>query len=157
EANLRGPFASAATPITGRLTRVISHYCYGHRMRRGGLPKMRALRIIWRVQDCLEGECIMSIAATAKESLAGAGWFNSLLGMWLAVSPFVLGFERSTAAMWSNIALGAAVVLITWVSGAGERPIQWLAVPVALWLFLSPFVLGFPNSALLANNIILAF
>jgi len=99
----------------------------------------------------------MSIAATAKESLAGAGWFNSLLGMWLAVSPFVLGFERSTAAMWSNIALGAAVVLITWVSGAGERPIQWLAVPVALWLFLSPFVLGFPNSALLANNIILAF
>jgi len=116
-----------------------------------------SLKIGWRVQGYVEGECIMNIGVTAKESLTGAGWFNLLLGMWLVVSPFVLGFERSSAAMWSNIAMGAAVMLITWLGGSGERPIQWVAVPVAAWLFFSPFVLGFAGKVFFANNIIMAF
>lgn len=59
--------------------------------------------------------------------------------------------------MWSNIAMGAAVVLLTLVSGSGERPIQWLIVPLAAWLFFSPFVLGFAGKVFFANNIIMAF
>ncbi|HTP00155.1 MAG TPA: SPW repeat protein [Anaerolineales bacterium] len=41
------------------------------------------------------------------------GWGNQLLGAWLAISPFVLGFAASGAAKWNDIAIGLSVIFFT--------------------------------------------
>ena len=99
----------------------------------------------------------MNKAATNKRTSAGAGWGNILLGLWVVVSPFVLGFSRNAAAMWSNIAVGAAVVFLAVASERGNGLVPALIVPLGAWLFWSPFFLGFSGAAFLANNIIMAF
>lgn len=53
--------------------------------------------------------------------------------------------------------VGIGLVLVAlaaeWIDGA----LEGLAVLLAIWLFLSPFLLGFSTSAFLANNVIMAF
>ncbi|HSU53111.1 MAG TPA: SPW repeat protein [Candidatus Dormibacteraeota bacterium] len=99
----------------------------------------------------------MNIGTTTRQSLVEGGWFNLVLGMWVIVSPFVLGFERNTAAMWSNIAVGTAVVLLALAGGRGRGSVHWLIVPLGVWLFLSSFVLAFWNKAFVLNNVIVTF
>lgn len=99
----------------------------------------------------------MNETATNKRTSAGAGWVNILLGLWVGVSPFVLGFSRNTAAMWSNIAVGVAVVFLAVASEWGNGLVPALIVPLGAWLFWSPFFLGFSDAAFLGNNIIMAF
>ena len=94
---------------------------------------------------------------TTRQSLNWGDWFNLTFGIWLIVSPFALSFERNTAAMWSNSAVGAAVILLALLSGSGKRSVQELIVPLGVWLFMSPFVLGFSGKALPSNNIIVTF
>ena len=36
-------------------------------------------------------------------------WLNLLAGIWVAVSPWVLGFAAVTSAMWVHVALGVLV------------------------------------------------
>jgi len=36
-------------------------------------------------------------------------WVNLVLGIWLIISPFVLGFTGDSAALWNNIILGILV------------------------------------------------
>ncbi len=38
------------------------------------------------------------------------------LGLWLAVSPWVLGFSALNLALWNSIAVGVVVVLLAWWS-----------------------------------------
>lgn len=45
-------------------------------------------------------------------------WFNLLIGGWLIVSPFLLGFSEQTVPTWNQIIVGAIVVLdALWVLG----------------------------------------
>jgi hypothetical protein len=43
---------------------------------------------------------------------AGASWMNIALGVWLIISPFVLGFTGMGVAMWNNVILGIIVALV---------------------------------------------
>lgn len=52
-------------------------------------------------------------------------WVNLMLGAWTIVSPWVFGYSPNGAAMWNNIILGAAVIVLAIVSGtatATEHP-----------------------------------
>lgn len=82
---------------------------------------------------------------------------NVILAIWLVVSPFVLGLSHNIALTCSNIAVGIALILVEVATELGGAALQALVVPLGVWLFASPFVLGFPNAGFLANNIILAF
>jgi len=33
----------------------------------------------------------------------GISWINILLGIWVLISPFVLGFAQAPRAMWNNV------------------------------------------------------
>ena len=44
--------------------------------------------------------------------VAWLSWLNALLGAWVMVSPWVLGFHTSEAAVWNNILLGLAVIVL---------------------------------------------
>lgn len=80
---------------------------------------------------------------------------NVLLGILVAVAPFILGFTRS-AAKWNNIGIGIALVIVALLSRR-RTEVLGLDVLVAGWLFWSPFILGFSTTAFLAVNVTMAF
>lgn len=92
-----------------------------------------------------------SRASTASELV------NVIFALWVAVSPFVLGFSQNFSATCSNIAVGIALLLVTLAATWKDQAFEGLVVPLAIWLFVSPFLLGFSSAAFLANNIIMAF
>jgi hypothetical protein len=59
--------------------------------------------------------------------------------------------------MWNNIAVGVACLLVTVLSETGSGAIQALIVPLGIWLFMSPFVLGFSRAAFVWNNVTMSF
>jgi hypothetical protein len=69
---------------------------------------------------------------------------NAILGAWLVISPWVLGFSEITVAVASTVALG--VVLIANSLGAMRLPAaweEWLDVVFGVALMLAPTVLGY--------------
>lgn len=42
----------------------------------------------------------------------GFYWTEFILGIWLLASPWVLGYWRVTSALWSEIVIGAALILL---------------------------------------------
>ena len=79
-------------------------------------------------------------------------WWNILFGIWLAASPFVIGFNNP-ALRWSNVAVGVAVVVLA-VFHPG--PVRGFPVVLGAWIFASTFVLGVLRLAAMWNNLILA-
>ncbi len=61
-------------------------------------------------------------------------WTNVVLGLWLLISPVVLGIIANGAPDWNAWALGVFIVV------------------VGAWLFFSPWVLGFADLAAAAWN-----
>lgn len=62
-----------------------------------------------------------------RGQFAGASWINFLAGIWLILSPFVLG-NFSTQAFWNNIIVGAIVLVLSFSSvmprGGGGTTIE---------------------------------
>ena len=87
-----------------------------------------------------------------------ADWVNMIIAGWMVVSPAVLGFSRH-AAMWNNVAVGIALLLLNlaMLRRLETGIIPALIIFIAAWIFLSPFVLGFSKTAFLWNNVIMAF
>jgi hypothetical protein len=71
-------------------------------------------------------------------------WTNIALGLWLLVSPWVLGFSSIAAATWNAVLLGIAIVVLEFSDVLVPDP--WperVSLPVGLWVIVSPIVLGF--------------
>ncbi len=83
-------------------------------------------------------------------------WVNVVLGIWLILSPFVLGFTKH-AALWNNVCVGVAVMAVALVSGVGNGALPGLLVLLGAWVFISPFLLGFSRTAFLWTNVGTAF
>ena len=88
---------------------------------------------------------------------------NALLGIWLILAPWALGFQHSTAAMANGVIIGLALVAAAagaiFVPRAWE---EWIEGALGLWMVVSPWILKFGslhaarNSAVLTGIIILA-
>ncbi|HSV50662.1 MAG TPA: SPW repeat protein [Burkholderiaceae bacterium] len=69
---------------------------------------------------------------------------NALLGVWVLLSPWALGFSGSTLAMANAVVIGVALVAAAlgaiFVPRAWE---EWTEGALGLWLVISPWVLGF--------------
>ena len=51
------------------------------------------------------------------------GWINIVLGLWILISPFVVGFT-GMAALWNNIILGIIIIVMAaWSSSASPHTI----------------------------------
>lgn len=82
---------------------------------------------------------------------------NAALGAWLIVSPWVLGFAGAMSAMQTMVATG--IVLAAVGLGATFLPRQWeewTEVALALWLAVSPWVIGFVAVEAAMVNAVLA-
>lgn len=81
---------------------------------------------------------------------------NVLLGAWLVVSPWVLGYQGVTVAMVSTVAIG--VLLVASSAGAMMLPAaweEWLDAILGAALMMAPMLLGFDSvDAALQNALV---
>lgn len=86
-----------------------------------------------------------------------SGW-NVALGIWVLISPFVLGHSQSNAFLWNNVVVGIVIGVLALICSGGADPkggTSWLNVLLGIWLIISPFVLGFFHlMAPVWNNVI---
>ncbi|MDA8219362.1 MAG: SPW repeat protein [Dehalococcoidales bacterium] len=71
-------------------------------------------------------------------------WVNVLAGAWLFISPWVFGIVAASVA-WNFWVVGAVIFFITlWALYSPALVIsEWFNAAIAVWLFVSPWVLGF--------------
>jgi len=82
-------------------------------------------------------------------------WINVLFGVWVAASPFRLGFAGNVPIRWNNVAVGVAVIILNLVNKRGFGVIRALLVLLGAWLFISPFVFGFSKTVISWNNLVM--
>lgn len=82
-------------------------------------------------------------------------WLNLLLGAWLFISPWALGFAKggaaastySHAAAFNAWIVGVIVVLLSIAALARTQPWEeWLNLLAGFWLFISPWVLSYSGT-----------
>jgi hypothetical protein len=88
-----------------------------------------------------------------------ASGVNVLAGLWMIISPFVLGYSNLSGALWSDVIVGIAIAVVAAIraGGAVDQPwLSWVNALLGAWLIVSPWVLGFADSAnALWNNVII--
>jgi len=62
----------------------------------------------------LAGWAALSNQTATIKSLS---WVNTVLGVWLIIAPFILGYSKLTGALWNDIIVGIVVaVLSVWAA-----------------------------------------
>jgi hypothetical protein len=69
---------------------------------------------------------------------------NLVLGVWLAISPWVLSYASHTAAAWNAHAVGVIVAVAAIAALISfQKWEEWVNTALGAWLVISPFILGF--------------
>jgi len=75
---------------------------------------------------------------------AWASWVNAIAGIWLIISPWVLGFAGRPTPFWNTLILGIVVLIAAlWATQTVSAGPSWLNLIFGIWLIISPFVLAF--------------
>lgn len=107
---------------------------------------------------------LVAMSTTDRNTSSGRmKWLSglaALAGAILLVSPFVL--EATTAAVWNNGIVGAAILIIAGYNGyrlQNDRPMivgtMWLVALLGLWTIAAPFAFEIGAEALLWTNVVL--
>jgi hypothetical protein len=70
---------------------------------------------------------------------------NIVLGAWMIIAPFVLGYSANPVAMWNSIIVGAIVLILAWIRAANPASapgLSWINAILGVWLIIAPFILG---------------
>lgn len=73
-------------------------------------------------------------------------WITGVLGLILAVAPFVFGYDVNTAALWTSLLVGGATVLVSVIEAAQNDKKNWEYWTVGILGLLTvtaPFMFGF--------------
>ncbi len=90
-----------------------------------------------------------------------ATWITFILGLWLIVAPFALGYGTVAASSRAeDVIMGILIAAFSlWASLAPTAPagVSWLIFIFGIWVLIAPFVLGFSHasSAAVGNNVII--
>ncbi len=74
-----------------------------------------------------------------------ASAINAVIGLWLIVSPFVLGYARVTSVMIDTVIVGVIVLVIETLRVMRPRQaatLSWATALLGLWLIVSLWFLG---------------
>lgn len=67
-----------------------------------------------------------------------------MLGLWMAASPWALGFEAEMNPTWNAVLVGILVTIVALFALFGVRAWQeWANVVLGVWLVVSPWMVGF--------------
>ncbi|HVZ23836.1 MAG TPA: SPW repeat protein [Vicinamibacterales bacterium] len=86
-------------------------------------------------------------------------WTNAMLGLWLAIAPFAVGYSSIHGAVIEDALLGSGIAAFAfWRAVGGERPgmraVSWIVATAGLWVAMAPVALGYSMSgAALANEV----
>jgi SPW repeat-containing protein len=74
-------------------------------------------------------------------------WASFVLGLWLAVSPWICGYADDQQAATANaVFVGIALALGShFEASLDECSAEWLNLLAGMWLVAAPFVLGFSS------------
>lgn len=79
-----------------------------------------------------------------REEVMSASGLNVLAGVWLIISPWIVGYEDADA-LWNPIAFGAIVTTLGLARAAGafrQTWLSWVNAAIGIWLFASAFWLA---------------
>ncbi|XVQ14221.1 SPW repeat protein [Spirillospora sp. CA-255316] len=84
---------------------------------------------------------------------------TALTGLYLAISPWVVGFEQLTNLTVTNLVVGIALALLAagFASAYGRtHGIAWVAPVIGLWAIISPWVVsgGSATTSTIWNNVV---
>jgi hypothetical protein len=93
-----------------------------------------------------------------KTNTRWASSLNVLAGIWLIVSPYILGFSTSSLRLndiYVGIVIGALALIRAIVVTQSSRWLSWVNMVLGAWLIVSPFILHFTYAIHIWNDIIL--
>jgi small neutral amino acid transporter SnatA (MarC family) len=96
----------------------------------------------------------------AETSMAhAADGLTFLSGLYLAISPWVVGFSGRTALSVNNLITGLAVALLAvgFASAYGRtHGVAWVAPLIGVWAIIAPWVVrgASPSTATVVNNVV---
>jgi SPW repeat len=81
-------------------------------------------------------------------------WLNVIVGIWLFISPWVLGTTSDNAAAWNAWIIGAAIFVVALIALGTPTAVvaPWINVILGVWLFISPWVLSYTGTSDAAVN-----
>jgi hypothetical protein len=87
-----------------------------------------------------------------------ASGINTLLGVWLIISPLVLLYSvENLLSLWSSVIAGALIAIFgIWRSRSPREhaTLSWINIVLGAWTAISPWVFNLPSDAPLWNNLI---
>jgi hypothetical protein len=74
-------------------------------------------------------------------------WLNIVVGIWLFISPWVLGTTSDAATAWNAWIIGAAIFVVALIAlgTPASAAAPWINVVLGVWLFISPWVLRYTD------------
>ena len=80
-------------------------------------------------------------------------WAGCVLGFWLALSPWIVGYTQHESATVNAVFLGLTLALGCHFEAVfDEAACEWANLAAGLWLVGAPFVLGFGSAYVAAAN-----
>jgi len=80
----------------------------------------------------------------------GASGLNIILGIWLIISPWVLGYSGLSWPLWNNVACGILIALLAaariWSPGTGPG-VSWVIALLGIWLIVASFIWAYGPAA----------
>ncbi|ETK37464.1 SPW repeat protein [Microbispora sp. ATCC PTA-5024] len=97
--------------------------------------------------------------AAANPAAQLADGLTLLSGMYLALSPWIVGFDRMTPLTVNNLITGIVVALLAlgYSSAFGRTyGISWVAPVIGLWTIVAPWIIrgGMATTGTIVNNVI---
>jgi hypothetical protein len=88
-----------------------------------------------------------------RKTARAPSWINLAIGMWVLVSPWLLGFTESGGATANAVVTGLAITMVAAAAVARESPTAaWGNLLLAIWLFASPWVVGYTEFRSASRN-----
>ena len=104
------------------------------------------------------------VRQVARRNVVFGSTLTALLGAWLLVSPWVLGYGSEAGAVRRQEVLGVAVVVLSAIRmrDPERRPVlNWAAAGLGLWITLIPLGTSYADpvtrSAVLGNDVFVGF
>lgn len=95
-------------------------------------------------------------AAPGSRQIRRISTVNLILGAWLIIAPFL--FAVSAPALWNDVIVGVLVLILAGVRvskpSPATRSASWTNVALGAWLIIAPFVLAYTSAAATWNDVV---
>ena len=91
----------------------------------------------------------------AKKSAQRASGGNVLVGVWLILAPFALGYSGLERAVWNDMVVGVAIIVLAIAriaSPVRQVRLSWTNTVLGAWLIVAPFLLDYSSFEMLEEG-----